>query len=50
MLSYCVKSDSHMLKVDLAQTYFAIQTRRMKLMEQEYDKLTEDEKRLYRRE
>lgn len=35
--------------VALGQTYFAIQTRRMELSEKEYNKLTEDEKRLYRR-
>ena len=31
------------------QTYFAIQTRKMELTEEEYSKLSEDEKRLYRR-
>lgn len=35
--------------VALGQTYFAIQTRKMELSEEEYNKLTEDEKRLYRR-
>ena len=35
--------------VALGQTYFAIQTRRMELTEQEYEKMSEDEKRLYRR-
>lgn len=35
--------------VSLGQTYFAIQTRKMELTEQEYSNLTEDEKRLYRR-
>lgn len=35
--------------VALGQTYFAVQTRRMELTEEEYSKLTEDEKRLYRR-
>ena len=35
--------------VALGQTYFAIQTRKMELTEEEYGKLTEDEKRLYRR-
>ena len=35
--------------VALGQTYFAIQTRKMELTEEEYSKLTEDEKRLYRR-
>ena len=35
--------------IALGQTYFAIQTRRIELTEQEYSKLTEDEKRLYKR-
>ena len=35
--------------VALGQTYFAIQTRKMELTELEYSKLSEDEKRLYRR-
>ena len=35
--------------VALGQTYFAIQTRKQELTEQEYNNLTEDEKRLYRR-
>lgn len=35
--------------VALGQTYFAIRTRKMELSEKEYNKLTEDEKRLYRR-
>lgn len=35
--------------VALGQTYFAVQTRKMELTEEEYFKLTEDEKRLYRR-
>ncbi len=35
--------------VALGQTYFAVQTRKMELTEEEYVKLTEDEKRLYRR-
>ena len=35
--------------VALGQTYFAVQTRKMELTEEEYDLLTEDEKRLYRR-
>lgn len=35
--------------VALGQTYFAIQTRKMELTEEEYSKLSEDEKRLYRR-
>ena len=36
--------------VALGQTYFAIQTRKMELTEEEYSKLSEDEKRLYRRQ
>ena len=35
--------------VALGQTYFAIQTRKQELSEKEYNELTEDEKRLYRR-
>ena len=35
--------------IALAQTYFAIQTRKQELSELEYNNLTEDEKRLYRR-
>jgi DNA-damage-inducible protein D len=35
--------------VALGQTYFAIQVRKQEISEQEYEKLTEDEKRLYRR-
>ena len=35
--------------ISLAQTYFAIQTRKQELSEKEYNELTEDEKRLYRR-
>ena len=35
--------------IALAQTYFAIQTRKQELSEKEYNKLSEDEKRLYRR-
>ena len=35
--------------VALAQTYFAIQTRKHELLEQEYNNLTEDEKRIYQR-
>lgn len=41
--------DSRKNVIALAQTYFAIQTRKMELTEEEYIKLTEDEKRLYRR-
>ena len=35
--------------VALGQTYFAVQTRKMEITEEEYNNLTEDEKRLYRR-
>ena len=35
--------------VALGQTYFAVQTRKMELTEDEYSRLTEDEKRSYRR-
>ena len=36
--------------ISLAQTYFAIQTRKQELSEKEYNELTEDDKRLYRRD
>ena len=42
-------ADSKKKTVALGQTYFAVQTRKMELTEKEYNKLTEDEKRLYRR-
>ena len=35
--------------IALGQTYFAVQTRKQELSEKEYNELTEDEKRLYRR-
>ena len=35
--------------IALGQTYFAIQTRKQELTEKEYNKFSEDEKRLYRR-
>ena len=35
--------------VALGQTYFAVKTRKMELTEEEYSKLSEEEKRLYRR-
>lgn len=35
--------------IALGQTYFAVQTRKQELTEQEYNLLTEEEKRLYRR-
>ena len=41
--------DSRKKTIALAQTYFAIQTRKQELSEKEYNELTEDEKRLYRR-
>ena len=34
--------------VALGQTYFAIQTRKMELVEEEYKELTEDEKNVYK--
>ena len=36
--------------IALGQTYFAIQTRKQELSEKEYNELTEDEKRFYRRD
>ena len=40
-------ADSRKKIVALAQTYFAIQTRRQELLEEEYKELSEDDKRLY---
>ena len=40
-------ADSRKKIVALAQTYFAVQTRRQELLEEEYKELSEDEKRLY---
>ena len=42
--------DSRKEVIALAQTYFAIQTRRQELSEKEYNELTEDEKRFYQRD
>ncbi len=41
--------DSRKKAIALAQTYFAIQTRKQELSEKEYHELTEDEKRFYQR-
>ncbi len=41
--------DSRKKVIALAQTYFAIQTRKQEITEKEYNKLTEDEKRFYQR-
>ena len=41
--------DSRKKTIALAQTYFAVQTRKQELSEKEYSSLTEDEKRIYRR-
>lgn len=35
--------------IALAQTYFAVQTRKQEITEKEYSSLTEDEKRFYQR-
>ena len=42
-------ADSSKEVVALGQTYFAVQTRKQEITEQEYDSLSEDEKRLYQR-
>ena len=41
--------DNRKKVIALAQTYFAIQTRKQELLEKEYNSLTEDEKRIYQR-
>lgn len=41
--------DSRKKAISLAQTYFAVQTRKQELTRQEYEQLSEDEKRLYTR-
>ena len=41
--------DSRKKVVALAQTYFAVQTRKQEISEREYSSLTEDEKRFYQR-
>ena len=41
--------DSRKEAIALGQTYFAIQTRKQELSKKEYNELTEDEKRIYRR-
>ena len=42
--------DSRKETIALAQTYFAIQTRKQEITEKEYSMLTEDEKRFYQRD
>ena len=42
--------DSRKKVIGLAQTYFAIQTRKQELLEEKYNSLTEDEKRFYQRD
>ena len=42
--------DSRKKVIALAQTYFAVQTRKQEINEKEYSMLTEDEKRFYQRD
>ena len=42
--------DSRKQVIALAQTYFAVQTRKQEITEKEYSMLTEDEKRFYQRD
>ena len=42
--------DSRKKVIALAQTYFAVQTRKQEISEKEYSMLTEDEKRFYQRD
>ena len=42
-------ADARKKVVALAQTYFAIQTRKQEISEKDYHLLTEDEKRFYQR-
>ena len=42
--------DSRKKVISLAQTYFAVQTRKQEITEKEYSMLTEDEKRFYQRD
>ena len=42
-------ADSRKKVIALAQTYFAVQTRKQEISEKEYSALTEDEKRFYQR-
>lgn len=43
-------ADSRKKIVALAQTYFAVQTRKMELIEKDYNSLSEEDKRFYNRE
>ena len=42
--------DSRKMAIALAQTYFAVQTRKQEITRQEYENLSEDDKRLYTRQ
>ena len=42
--------DNRKKAISVAKTYFAIKTRKMELLEQNYNTLTEDEKRIYQRD
>ena len=41
--------DSRKKVISLAQTYFAVQTRRMELLDKDYELMNEDERRLFQR-